>query len=115
MMGKEEKIYILESTHRGSEVEESKSRNKREQHNKKPVERTVFMAGAKPVERMKDYYCANRQRIIFASLSHKSQNMLQISIFSFCNKLVVTFNLSPSSTSFIQKYILYELSYSFLI
>jgi hypothetical protein len=35
----------LESTHRGSEVEESKSRNKREQQNKKPMEITVFMAG----------------------------------------------------------------------
>jgi hypothetical protein len=42
----------LESTHRGSEVEESKSRNKREQQNKKPMERTVFMAGTKQVERM---------------------------------------------------------------
>lgn len=57
MMEKEEKIYILESTHRGSEVEESKSRNRREQHNKKPVERTVFMAGAKQVERMKRLLC----------------------------------------------------------
>jgi len=35
--------------------------------------------------------------------------------FSVYNKLVVTFNLSPSSTSSIQKFILYELPYSFII
>lgn len=56
---------IRESTHRGSEVEESKSRNIRQQQNKKPMERTVFMAGAKTSS-------------IYASLSHKSQNILQI-------------------------------------
>lgn len=39
----EEKEAILESTQRGSEVEDSKISNRREQQNKKPMEKTLSM------------------------------------------------------------------------